>query len=67
MYSIIWCCLGAIAYRINELNMVHGLESWRWIFIIEGAITAGCAILFFFIIADFPEEARFLNANERTF
>ena len=58
---------GAIAYRINELNMVHGLESWRWIFIIEGAITAGCAILLFFIIADFPEEARFLNANERTF
>ncbi|EMG46488.1 TNA1 High-affinity nicotinic acid transporter [Candida maltosa Xu316] len=58
---------GAIAYKIHDLNMVHGLESWRWIFIIEGAITCGCAFLLFFLIADFPEEARFLTANERQF
>ena len=52
---------GSIAYKIHDLNMVHGLESWRWIFIIEGAITCGCAILLFFLIADFPEEAKFLK------
>lgn len=58
---------GSIAYKIHDLNMVHGLESWRWIFIIEGAITCGCAILLFFLIADFPEEAKFLKKNETQF
>ncbi|KAG7661932.1 uncharacterized protein J8A68_004535 [[Candida] subhashii] len=58
---------GAIAYRIDDLDGVHGIESWRWIFIIEGAITCGCAVILFFSIADFPEQARFLNENERIF
>ncbi|KAG7661931.1 TNA1 [[Candida] subhashii] len=58
---------GAIAYRINDLHGVHGIESWRWIFIIEGAVTCGCALILFLSIADFPEEARFLNEEERKF
>lgn len=58
---------GAVAFRINDMDGVHGLASWRWVFIIEGAVTCGCAFLLFFIIADFPEEARFLNENERLF
>lgn len=60
-------CAGAIAYRLNDLNGVHGLLSWQWIYIVEGAITAGLSVLLFFIVPDFPEEARFLNANERIF
>lgn len=59
--------LGAIAYRVHELDMRLGLESWRWLFIIEGIITCGCAVILFFTIADFPEQARFLSANEREF
>lgn len=58
---------GAIAYKINELNGRHGLASWRWVFLVEGAVTAGLAILLFFIIADFPETARFLKSNEKEF
>ncbi|EGW32152.1 putative high-affinity nicotinic acid transporter [Spathaspora passalidarum NRRL Y-27907] len=58
---------GAIAYKIHDLDGVHGLSSWRWIFIIEGIVTCGCAVILFFLIADFPEQARFLNANEREF
>ncbi|CAK7894633.1 high-affinity nicotinic acid transporter [[Candida] anglica] len=58
---------GAIAYRINDLDGKHGLESWRWIFIIDGIITVAGALVLYFTIADFPEEARFLNANERAF
>ena len=46
--------------------MVHGLESWRWIFIIEGAITAGCAILCFSLLL-ISLKKQDLNANERTF
>jgi MFS family permease len=58
---------GAIAYRINELDGRNGLELWRWIFIIDGIVTCGGAIILYFTIADFPEQARFLNENERKF
>ncbi|EGV60448.1 hypothetical protein CANTEDRAFT_116497 [Yamadazyma tenuis ATCC 10573] len=73
-FSIFFSCTclaggasGAIAYKINDLNGVHGLVSWRWIFIVEGAFTAGLAFVLFLIVADFPEDARFLKANEKTF
>ncbi|CDR39662.1 CYFA0S03e05864g1_1 [Cyberlindnera fabianii] len=58
---------GAMAYRIHDLDGVHGLASWQWIFIIEGAFTMGLAFVLYFIIPDFPESARFLNDNERDF
>lgn len=60
-------CSGALAYRIKDLDGTHGYSSWRWIFIIEGAFTAGLGFFLFFVIPDFPENARFLNANERDF
>lgn len=60
-------CAGALAYRIHDLDGVHGLHSWQWIYVIEGSFTAGLAFILYFIIPDFPEEARFLNENERDF
>ncbi|ODQ80083.1 hypothetical protein BABINDRAFT_161717 [Babjeviella inositovora NRRL Y-12698] len=58
---------GALAAKIIELDGRYGIESWQWIFIIEGAFTAGLAFVLFFTISDFPETARFLNENERAF
>lgn len=58
---------GAISYRINELDGKHGLSSWQWIFVIDGIITCGGAIILFFTVADFPEESRFLSDNEKKF
>lgn len=58
---------GAIAYRIKDLDGHLGLESWRWIFIVEGIVTCICAMVFYFTLAEFPEEARFLTANERAY
>ncbi|CAK9441511.1 uncharacterized protein LODBEIA_P53790 [Lodderomyces beijingensis] len=58
---------GAIAYRVNELHGLRGISSWRWIFILEGCATVIGAFALFFMIADFPEEARFLNEKERKF
>jgi hypothetical protein len=39
---------------------------WKWIYIIEGAITVGFALLARFIIVDFPDSKRnkFLTAEE---
>lgn len=58
---------GSIAYRIHEIDGKNGIPAWGWIFIIDGIITMGGAIILFFTIADFPEESRFLNENERKF
>jgi MFS family permease len=58
---------GAIAWKIKDLEGVHGLRSWRWIFIVEGIVTCGCAFILLFTIPDFPEESRFLKENEINF
>ena len=58
---------GLIAAGIWNLDNKRGIEGWRWIFIIEGAITIVCSSILFFCISDFPEEARFLKENERQF
>lgn len=61
-------CSGALAYRIGrDLEGVHGISAWQYVFIIEGLFTAGLALVLYFTIADFPEEARFLSDNERLF
>lgn len=58
---------GLIAAGIWNLDGKRGLEGWRWIFIIEGAITVVCSAIMFFFISDFPEDASFLSENEREF
>lgn len=56
---------GLLAYAIARLGGDKGMSAWRWIFIIEGAITAFLALLAVFVIADWPEQARFLSAEEK--
>ncbi|KAI0084560.1 MFS transporter [Irpex rosettiformis] len=56
---------GAVAYGVGHLNRVHGLEAWRWLFIIEGAPSCACAILVWFFYPDFPETATWLSETER--
>ncbi|KAJ8100130.1 major facilitator superfamily domain-containing protein [Lipomyces tetrasporus] len=58
---------GLLASAIGLLDGKRGYHGWRWIFIIEGAVTCVIALTFFFLIVDFPEEARFLTANERAY
>ncbi|KAK9417083.1 putative Major facilitator superfamily (MFS) profile domain-containing protein [Seiridium unicorne] len=71
-FSFFICCalLGNtfsafLAYAISHMDGLHGLEGWRWIFILEGIVT-GC---FGFVLAiftpDWPEKARFLKDHER--
>lgn len=56
---------GAIAFAIGHMNQVHGLSAWRWLFIIEGAPSCASALAVFFILPDWPEEARWLTDEER--
>lgn len=56
---------GLLAYGISNLSGRHGFAAWRWIFIIEGAITSTLAIISSFLIIDWPEQTKYLNAEEK--
>lgn len=58
---------GLLAAGIGNMNGMRGYGAWRWIFIIEGVITCLVAFLFFFIIPDFPEDAKWLTEEEREY
>ena len=44
---------------------ICGYNGWRWIFIIEGLGTVVLAVVAWFLIADWPETAKFLRPGER--
>ena len=49
---------GLLASAIGKMDHLGGYRAWRWIFILEGILTCVVAILFFFIIPDFPEDVK---------
>lgn len=46
---------------------LRGYKGWRWIFILEGLLTCVVAFAFFFVIPDFPENAKWLTEEERRY
>ncbi|KAK5627972.1 hypothetical protein RRF57_003687 [Xylaria bambusicola] len=56
---------GLLAYAIADLDGQLNIRAWRWIFIIEGAVTAFIALIAVFLIVDWPPQARFLSAEEK--
>ena len=57
---------GLIAAGItNGMDGARGLEAWRWLFIIEGAITVVVATIAFFILPNFPRTTTWLSEQER--
>ena len=56
---------GLLAYAIANLGGRNGFSAWRWIFIIEGAVTAFIAIISLFLIVDWPEQCKFLTPAEK--
>jgi len=53
-----------LCYGISTIGVVYGLKAWRWIFIIYGCITAFLGIISYWLIADFPDKAKFLTKEE---
>lgn len=47
------------------MDGLHGLRAWRWLFIIEGAVTVGVAGVAVFIIPNFPRTTTWLSDEER--
>ncbi|KAJ5768685.1 hypothetical protein N7533_001268 [Penicillium manginii] len=50
---------------VDNLEGVHGIRGWRWLFIVEGAATIGFAIISLFILPDFPATSRRLSEREK--
>ena len=49
------------------MDGIGGKPGWAWIFILEGLITVVAGVASFWIIQDFPDTAKFLTEEERTF
>lgn len=47
------------------MDGVGGYSDWRWLFILEGILTILIGVTAFFLVADFPEEAKWLTEDER--
>lgn len=58
---------GLLASAIGKMDYVRGYPAWRWIFILEGTLTCVVALLLFFLLPSFPEDARWLSGPERAF
>jgi MFS family permease len=53
------------AIGIMKLDGVHGLEGWRWLFLIEGIITIGFAIIFAFYLPNSPQKIIGMSEEEK--
>lgn len=58
---------GLLASAIGNMEGLRGYRGWRWIFILEGLLTCIVAFTFFFVIPDFPENAKWLTEEERRY
>ena len=58
---------GLLASAIGKMNGMRGYHGWRWVFILEGTLTCVIALIWYFVIPDFPEDAKWLTPEERLF
>ncbi|KIR89996.1 nicotinamide mononucleotide permease [Cryptococcus deuterogattii CBS 10090] len=57
---------GLIAAGVqNGLDGKLGMESWRWLFILEGAITGFAALISIFVLPDYPATTKWLSTREK--
>jgi len=57
--------MGSIAGTLLGMHGLGGLAGWQWLFLIEGAPAVLLSALFFFLLPDGPDQARWLKPEER--
>ncbi|ETI25369.1 hypothetical protein G647_02142 [Cladophialophora carrionii CBS 160.54] len=58
---------GVLAYAFDTISGRSGLSGWQWLFLVEGVITIAFGIALFFILPDFPKQAKWLTEKEKAF
>ena len=56
---------GLLAAAIDTMHGIGGKPGWAWIFILEGLATVVLGLISYFMVHDFPDEARFLSRDDR--
>ena len=56
---------GLLAAAIQNMDGQRNLPGWAWIFIIEGILTILVGFISYLMVHDFPDEAKFLSADDR--
>lgn len=56
---------GLLAAAIQNMDGIAGIAGWGWIFILEGLLTIVIGIISFWMVHDFPDEAKFLSSEDR--
>lgn len=55
---------GPLSGWLLDRNGVAGLQGWQWLFLVEGLLAAGAGMAAFWMLANRPEEARWLSPAE---
>ncbi|KAI5865657.1 MFS general substrate transporter [Durotheca rogersii] len=58
---------GFVAAACLTLDGRYGIAGWRWLFIVEGAVTIGCGLIFALIMPEYPHNARLLTPIEKSY
>ncbi|KHO01978.1 Major facilitator superfamily domain, general substrate transporter [Metarhizium album ARSEF 1941] len=62
---------GILAFGLSRMDGLAGLRGWRWIFVVEGALSCVGALVSYVFLVGFPEEAEqswnFITRPERDF
>lgn len=56
---------GLLAAAIGKMDGIGGKRGWAWIFILEGLATIIIAVISYWMVFDFPDEATFLTSIDR--
>ncbi|EPE06875.1 major facilitator superfamily transporter [Ophiostoma piceae UAMH 11346] len=56
---------GLLAAAIELMDGKGGYAGWAWIFILEGILTIVLGIVSFWMVHDFPDDAKFLSPEDR--
>ncbi|EXJ86631.1 hypothetical protein A1O3_03584 [Capronia epimyces CBS 606.96] len=58
---------GVLAYAFDTISGRGGLSGWQWIFLVEGIVTIVFGAALWFILPDFPNQAKWLTDKEKAF
>lgn len=56
---------GLFAIAILKLDGAHGIAGWRWLFIVEGVLTVGIALIFSMVLPNSPKKVYRLTEIEK--
>jgi sugar phosphate permease len=57
---------GLLAAAIANMHGIGGKPGWAWIFILEGLFTVLVGIASYWMVHDFPDNAKFLSPDDRS-